>query len=51
MAAGDGMVPGGIDESLAVLMLNALVGNINKTGGRLRLTGIGLRQVAGSQNR
>ena len=30
---GQGLLPGGIDESLAVLMLNALVGNINKKGG------------------
>jgi len=30
---GKGLTPGSIDESLAVLMLNALVGNTNKTGG------------------
>ena len=30
---GQGFLPGSIDESLAVLSLNALVGNINKTGG------------------
>ncbi len=30
---GQGDMPGSIDESLAVQLLNALVGNINKTGG------------------
>ncbi len=30
---GSGMVPGGLDEALAVFALNALVGNINQPGG------------------
>ncbi len=30
---GHGAIPGSIDESLAIQSLNALVGNINKTGG------------------
>ncbi len=30
---GQGLLPGSIDESLAVLLLNAIAGNINKKGG------------------